>query len=159
MTKPTERIVVFVTPAQKVAIAASAEHLGISVSELVRRALAGFDATGEQVKVAGLVDRLRRRQSVTDPINAALHAPAPAPAVPRTSATSDDVGSATGGDGSGAADDGGTGAPLDAAASTPPAEMGARMPAAEMDARACESAPDDAAAAQRIPNGRVKPLV
>jgi hypothetical protein len=39
MTKPSERIVVFVTTAQKRAIAATAENLGISVSELMRRAV------------------------------------------------------------------------------------------------------------------------
>jgi NAD(P)H-hydrate repair Nnr-like enzyme with NAD(P)H-hydrate epimerase domain len=59
MNKPSERIVVFVTPAQKRAIAASAEELGISVSELMRRAVLSFGATSEQVKAASLVDRLR----------------------------------------------------------------------------------------------------
>jgi hypothetical protein len=59
MNKPSERIVVFVTPAQKRAIAASAEELGISVSELMRRAVLSFGATSEPVKAAGIVDRLR----------------------------------------------------------------------------------------------------
>jgi len=59
MNKPSERIVVFVTPAQKRAIAASAEKLGISVSELMRRAVLNFGATSEPVKAASIVDRLR----------------------------------------------------------------------------------------------------
>ncbi|VXB92635.1 conserved hypothetical protein [Burkholderia sp. 8Y] len=58
-TKPTERIVVFVTPAQKLAISKTADDLGISVSELMRRAVLNFNATSEQIKVAGIVDRLR----------------------------------------------------------------------------------------------------
>jgi len=58
MKKPGERIVVFVTPAQKRAIAATAEALGISVSELMRRAVLAFGATGDQVKAASIVDRL-----------------------------------------------------------------------------------------------------
>ncbi|WP_258002168.1 plasmid mobilization protein [Burkholderia sp. WAC0059] len=58
MNKPSERIVVFVTPAQKRAIAATADELGISVSELMRRAVLAFSATGDQVKAASIVDRL-----------------------------------------------------------------------------------------------------
>jgi hypothetical protein len=58
MNKPSERIVVFVTPAQKRAISASADELGISVSELMRRAVTAFSATGDQVKAASIVDRL-----------------------------------------------------------------------------------------------------
>lgn len=58
-TKPTERIVVFVTPAQKLAISKTADALNISVSELMRRAVLNFNATSEQIKVAGIVDRLR----------------------------------------------------------------------------------------------------
>jgi hypothetical protein len=81
MTKPTERIVVFVTPAQKLAIRASAERLGISVSELMRRALACFDQAGEQVKIAGMVNRLHKRESEPDLIDAALRGAHPA-AVP-----------------------------------------------------------------------------
>ena len=50
MNKPSERIVVFVTPAQKRAIAASAEQLGISVSELMRRAVLAYGGTADQVK-------------------------------------------------------------------------------------------------------------
>jgi hypothetical protein len=71
MNKPSERIVVFVTPAQKRAIAASAEELGISVSELMRRAVLSFSATSEQVKAAGIVDRLRAPRE-PDALNAAL---------------------------------------------------------------------------------------
>ncbi|WP_198665298.1 plasmid mobilization protein [Paraburkholderia kururiensis] len=58
MNKPSERIVVFVTPAQKRAIAASAEQLGISVSELMRRAVLAYSGTADQVKAASIVDRL-----------------------------------------------------------------------------------------------------
>jgi hypothetical protein len=58
-TKPSERIVVFVTPAQKLAISKTADNLGISVSELMRRAVLNFNATSEQIKAAGIVDRLR----------------------------------------------------------------------------------------------------
>lgn len=70
-TKPSERIVVFVTPAQKLAISNTADTLGISVSELMRRAVLNFNATSEQIKVAGLVDRLRAPKA-PDPLNAAL---------------------------------------------------------------------------------------
>src|SRR6187402_1483121 len=70
-TKPSERIVVFVTPAQKLAITSTADGLGISVSELMRRAVLGFNATSEQVKVAGLVDKLRAPKT-PDPLNVAL---------------------------------------------------------------------------------------
>jgi hypothetical protein len=70
-TKPTERIVVFVTPAQKLAISRTADELGISVSELMRRAVLNFDATSEQIKVAGIVDRLRAPKT-PDPLDVAL---------------------------------------------------------------------------------------
>ncbi|WP_244813591.1 hypothetical protein [Caballeronia sp. Lep1P3] len=70
-TKPTERIVVFVTPAQKLAISKTADDLGISVSELMRRAVLNFNATSEQIKVAGIVDRLRAPKA-PDPLNVAL---------------------------------------------------------------------------------------
>src|ERR1700722_5601482 len=70
-TKPSERIVVFVTPAQKLAITNTAECLGISVSELMRRAVMSFNATSEQVKVAGLVDRLAEPKT-PDLLNVAL---------------------------------------------------------------------------------------
>ncbi|MGV7242690.1 hypothetical protein ACRXB1_13030, partial [Caballeronia sp. M23-90] len=70
-TKPSERIVVFVTPAQKLAITSTADGLGISVSELMRRAVLSFNATSEQVKVAGLVDKLRAPKT-PDPLNVAL---------------------------------------------------------------------------------------
>ncbi|EKS67943.1 MULTISPECIES: hypothetical protein [Caballeronia] len=70
-TKPSERIVVFVTPAQKLAISNTADSLGISVSELMRRAVLNFNATSEQIKVAGIVDRLRAPKA-PDALNAAL---------------------------------------------------------------------------------------
>lgn len=70
-TKPSERIVVFVTPAQKLAISNTAEGLGISVSELMRRAVLNFNATSEQIKVAGLVERLRAPKT-PDALNVAL---------------------------------------------------------------------------------------
>ncbi len=63
MNKSSERIVIFVTPAQKLAIATSARRLGISVSELMRRAVLAFETTGDQVKAASLVDRLRAPQA------------------------------------------------------------------------------------------------
>ncbi|CAE6782405.1 hypothetical protein [Paraburkholderia haematera] len=71
MNKPSERIVVFVTAAQKRAIAATAEDLGISVSELMRRAVLSFGATSEQVKAASIVDRLRAPRA-PDALDAAL---------------------------------------------------------------------------------------
>ncbi|HEY1996333.1 plasmid mobilization protein [Paraburkholderia sp.] len=93
MNKPSERIVVFVTPAQKRAIAASAEQLGISVSELMRRAVLSFGATSEPVKAASIVDRLRAPRE-PDALNEALqrvangtrHAPAALPAVAKKNA-------------------------------------------------------------------------
>jgi hypothetical protein len=71
MNKPSERIVVFVTTAQKRAITTTAENLGISVSELMRRAVLSFGATSEQVKAASIVDRLRAPRA-PDALNAAL---------------------------------------------------------------------------------------
>lgn len=71
MNKPSERIVVFVTTAQKRAIAATAENMGISVSELMRRAVLSFGATSEQVKAASIVDRLRAPRA-PDALDAAL---------------------------------------------------------------------------------------
>ncbi|CAH2807302.1 MAG: hypothetical protein CBARDMAM_5303 [uncultured Caballeronia sp.] len=68
-TKSSERIVVFVTPAQKLAITSTADGLG--VSELMRRVVLSFNATSEQVKVAGLVNRLRAPKT-PDPLNVAL---------------------------------------------------------------------------------------
>ncbi|TKC87191.1 hypothetical protein FAZ69_17780 [Trinickia terrae] len=88
MNKSSERIVIFVTPAQKLAISTTAQRLGISVSELMRRAVLEFDATGEQVKAASIVDRLRAPKA-PDALNETLRrvakaapraAPAPAPA-------------------------------------------------------------------------------
>ena len=58
MSQSSERLVVFVTPAQKRVLAARALRMGISLSELVRRAVLAFDDTGEEVRAAGLVDRL-----------------------------------------------------------------------------------------------------
>jgi hypothetical protein len=58
MHSSSERLVVFVTPAQKRVLAARAARMGISLSELVRRAVLAFDDTGEEVRAAGLVDRL-----------------------------------------------------------------------------------------------------
>jgi hypothetical protein len=63
MNSSSERLVVFVTPAQKRVLAARAARLGVSLSELVRRALLAFDDTGEEVRAAGLVDRLGASQS------------------------------------------------------------------------------------------------
>ncbi|SIO46172.1 hypothetical protein SAMN05444172_2040 [Burkholderia sp. GAS332] len=71
MNKPSERIVVFVTTAQKRAIASTAENLGISVSELMRRAVLSFGATSEQVKAASIVDRLHAPRA-PDALDAAL---------------------------------------------------------------------------------------
>ena len=71
MNKPSERIVVFVTPAQKRAITASADELGISVSELMRRAVLSFGATSEPVKAAGIVDRMSAPRE-PDALNEAL---------------------------------------------------------------------------------------
>jgi hypothetical protein len=71
MNKPSERIVVFVSPAQKRAITTTAEELGISISELMRRAVLSFGATSEQVKAASIVDRLRAPRE-PDALDAAL---------------------------------------------------------------------------------------
>jgi hypothetical protein len=59
MKKSSERLVVFVTPAQKRAISTSAQAMGISVSELLRRAVLAYDATGEQVRAARILDSMR----------------------------------------------------------------------------------------------------
>ena len=58
MNSSSERLVFFVTPAQKRVLAARAARMGISLSELVRRAVLAFDDTGEEMRAAGLVDRL-----------------------------------------------------------------------------------------------------
>src|SRR5580698_3937309 len=71
MNKPSERIVVFVTTAQKRAIASTAENLGISDSELMRRAVLSFGATSEQVNAASIVDRLHAPRA-PDALDAAL---------------------------------------------------------------------------------------
>lgn len=101
MNKPSERIVVFVTTAQKRAIAATAENLGISVSELMRRAVLSFGATSEQVKAASIVDRLRAPRA-PDALDAALqrvargtrHARAALPATLQTRGGNDSAASA-----------------------------------------------------------------
>ncbi|MEM5439849.1 plasmid mobilization protein [Paraburkholderia diazotrophica] len=101
MNKPSERIVVFVTPAQKRAISATADNLGISVSELMRRAVLSFGATSEQVKAASIVDRLRAPRE-PDALNEALQRVArssnrarqAAPAAPKPRAGSSAVSSA-----------------------------------------------------------------
>jgi hypothetical protein len=63
MKNSSERLVVFVTPAQKRAIATAAHELGISVSELLRRAVQAFDATADQVRAARIVDNWGTRQA------------------------------------------------------------------------------------------------
>lgn len=66
----SERLVVFVTPAQKRVLAARAARMGISLSELVRRAVLAFDDTGQEVRAAGLIDRLgaASEASLSDPL-------------------------------------------------------------------------------------------
>jgi ribosomal protein L32E len=59
MKNRSERLVVFVTPAQKRAIATRAQEVGISVSELLRRAVLAFDVTAGQVRAARIVDNWR----------------------------------------------------------------------------------------------------
>jgi hypothetical protein len=56
MNQSSERIAVFVTPAQKRALATKAQSLGISISELVRRAVLAFDETADAVRAARIVD-------------------------------------------------------------------------------------------------------
>jgi hypothetical protein len=58
MNSSSERLVFFVTPAQKRVLSARAARMGISLSELVRRAVLAFEDTGQEVRAAGLVDRL-----------------------------------------------------------------------------------------------------
>lgn len=66
----SERLVVFVTPAQKRVLVARAARMGISLSELVRRAVLAFDDTGQEVRAAGLIDRLSAASeaSLRDPL-------------------------------------------------------------------------------------------
>ncbi|PMS34863.1 plasmid mobilization protein [Trinickia symbiotica] len=71
MKNSSERLVVFVTPAQKHAITARARELGVSVSELLRRALLAYDGTAEQVRAARIVGNWRTGQSV-DALNETL---------------------------------------------------------------------------------------
>ncbi len=71
MKNTSERLVVFVTPAQKHAISTRARELGVSVSELLRRALLAYDGTADQVRAARIVDNWRTGQSV-DALNETL---------------------------------------------------------------------------------------
>ena len=71
MSKSSERLVVFVTPAQKRAILSTAQRLNVSISELLRRALLEYEATGQQVRTANIVDRLHAAQT-GDALNATL---------------------------------------------------------------------------------------
>jgi hypothetical protein len=146
MNKPSERIVVFVSTAQKRAITATAENLGISVSELMRRAVLSFGATSEQVKAASIVDRLRAPRA-PDALDAALqrvargtrHARAALPPALQTR-----VDGATGGS---AHSDAGSAAARPAASELPPApgegEPAPLLPAgvaAEIDEEAAATA-------------------
>jgi hypothetical protein len=63
MNKTNERLIVFVTPAEKRAISAAAHGLGIGVSELLLRALLTFDATAEPVRAARITDSWTTRQA------------------------------------------------------------------------------------------------
>jgi hypothetical protein len=63
MKNNSERLVVFVTPALKRAIAATARELDISVSELLRRAVLAFDETANPVRAARIVDNWHTRQA------------------------------------------------------------------------------------------------
>jgi hypothetical protein len=74
MTKATERIVVFVTTAEKQAIVSIADRMGVSMSELMRQAVQNFAAAAQQVKVAALVERMQQPKYV-DPVAAALERP------------------------------------------------------------------------------------
>jgi hypothetical protein len=71
MKNSSERLVVFVTPAQKRAIATRAQEVGISVSELLRRAVLAFDVTADQVRAARIVDNWRNRDA-PDALNETL---------------------------------------------------------------------------------------
>lgn len=132
MNKPSERIVVFVTTAQKRAITTTAENLGISVSELMRRAVLSFGATSEQVKAASIVDRLRAPRA-PDALDAALqrvargtrHARAALPAALQTGGDGGAGAPAHGADAAGSAG-------LEGSAGTTPAAGGLpRAPAAQ----------------------------
>lgn len=59
MNQSSERLAVFVTAAQKRAIATKAASLGISVSELLRRAVLAYAETAEEVRAAHIVDSWR----------------------------------------------------------------------------------------------------
>jgi hypothetical protein len=87
MKASSERLVVSVTPAQKRAIATKAHELGISVSELLRRAIQAFDATADQVRAARIVDNWAKHRA-PDALSETLRqiAVAAAPARPAASA-------------------------------------------------------------------------
>ncbi len=71
MKNSSERLVVFVTSAQKHAVTTRARELGVSVSELLRRALLAYDGTAEQVRAARIVGNWRAEQSI-DTLNETL---------------------------------------------------------------------------------------
>jgi hypothetical protein len=152
MNKPSERIVVFVTTAQKRAITATADNLGISVSELMRRAVMNFGATGEQVKAASIVDRLRAPRA-PDALDAALqrvargtrHARAELPAALQTRGDSAAVAPADGA--AAAAADSATGKSPQAPATAEPAPL---LPAGVAAALAAEVDEQAAATAEAV---------
>ena len=71
MTQSSQRIAAFVTPAQKRALTVKAQSLGISVSELVRRAVLAFDETADEVRAARIVDSWRA-PAAADSLNETL---------------------------------------------------------------------------------------
>jgi hypothetical protein len=85
--KASERLVISVTQAQKRAITTRAQELGISVSELLRRAILAFDATADQVRAARIVDTWAKRRA-PDALSETLRqiAVAAAPASPAATA-------------------------------------------------------------------------
>ncbi|HWX11832.1 MAG TPA: hypothetical protein VNZ04_07505 [Trinickia sp.] len=95
MNKSSERLVVFVTPAQKRAVSTAARDLGISVSELLRRAVLTFDATAEQVRAARIVDSWPMRQA-PDALDQALRRIAATAGPTRAAASSPAVAAQTG---------------------------------------------------------------
>jgi hypothetical protein len=153
MNKPSERIVVFVSTAQKRAITSTAENLGISVSELMRRAVLSFGATSEQVKAASIVDRLRAPRA-PDALDAALQrvarrTPQARAALPPALQTR--VDGATGGSAHG---DAGSAAARPAASELPPASVEGEpvplLPAGVAAALAAEIDEEAAATAEAV---------
>ena len=71
MTQSSQRIAAFVTPAQKRALTTKAQSLGISVSELVRRAVLAFEETADEVRAARIVDSWQARPAA-DSLNETL---------------------------------------------------------------------------------------